>query len=99
MKFIVEIPDDIVQWANAEGVNRQMIAKFMREELQQAGTRHGHAPSLGRPKFPGQGDSHDWRAWILNEIHVRCNRSAMPKPKKRKKQSGRFPDEMFNGQT
>ncbi len=99
MKFTVEIPDDIVQWANAEGVNRQMIAKFIREELQNVGTRYGHSPDLGRAKFPGQGDSHDWRAWILNELHVRCNTRAMPKPKKKKKQSGRFPEEMFNGST
>lgn len=95
MKFIVEIPDDIVQWANAEGVNRQMIAKFIREELQAVGTRYGHSPELGRAKFPGQGDSHDWRAWILNMLHVRCNTRAMPKPKPKKKQKGRFPDEMF----
>ncbi len=99
MKFTVEIPDDIIQWANGEGVNRQMIAKFMREELQDVGTRYGHSPDLGRPKFPGQGDSKDWRAWILNMIRVRCNTSAMPKPKKKRNNRGRFPDEMFNGQT
>jgi len=99
MKFTVEIPDDVIQWANAEGVNRQMIAKFMREELLDIGTRYGHSPDLGRPKFPGQGDSHDWRAWILNMVHVRCNTAASPQPVKKKKQSGRFPDEMFNGST
>ena len=97
MKFTVEIPDDIVQWANAEGVNRQMIAKFMREELQLVGTRYGHSPELGRPKFPGQGDSHDWRAWILNELRVRCNTQPLPKRKKKKNVDSRFPDEMFHG--
>jgi hypothetical protein len=97
MKFTVEIPDDVIQWANAEGVNRQMIAKFIREELQSVGTRYGHSPDLGRAKFPGQGDSHDWRAWILNALHVRCNTAAMPKAKEKKKQRGRFPEEMFNG--
>ena len=98
MKFTVEIPDDIIQWANGEGVHRNMLATFIREELQDVGTRYGQSPDLGRTKFPGQRDSKDWRAWILNMIHVRCNTSAMPKPNK-KKQSGRFPDEMFNGQT
>jgi hypothetical protein len=97
MKFTVEIPDDIVQWANAEGVNRQMIAKFIREELQNVGTRYGQSPDLGRPKFPGQGDSHDWRAWILNALHVRCNTKASPQPPKKKKTRGRFPEEMFSG--
>lgn len=96
MKFIVEIPDDIIQWANAEGVNRQMIAKFMREELQKVGTRYGHSPELNRAKIPGQGDSHDWRAWILNLIKVRCNTAAMPRAKKKKQRDSRFPDEMFN---
>ena len=96
MKFTVEIPDDVFQWANAEGVNRQMVAKFIREELQLVGTRYGHSPELGRGKEPGQGDSHDWRAWILNLIHVRCNTKASPKPKKKKRKTrGRFPEEMF----
>ncbi|KPL28073.1 MAG: hypothetical protein AMJ72_05375 [Acidithiobacillales bacterium SM1_46] len=72
MKFTVEIPDDIVQWAQAEGVNRQMIAKFMREELQLVGTRHGHTPDLQRVKLPGQ--SHEWRAWIFNLVKVRCQK-------------------------
>ena len=73
MKFTVEIPDDIVQWANAEAVNRQTIAKFMREELEMVGSRHGHSPELGRGKFPGE--DHEWRAWIFNVIKVRCQRS------------------------
>jgi hypothetical protein len=97
MRFIVEIPDDVIQWANAEGINRQQIAKFIRDELEAVGTRYGHAPELGRPKFPGQGDSQDWRAWILNAVHVRCNTAASPKPKPKKKARGRFPEEMFNG--
>lgn len=70
MKFIVEIPDDTVQWANAEAVNRQQIAKFMREELQAIGTRHGHSPELNRAQIPGQ--SHNWRGFIFNEARVRC---------------------------
>lgn len=70
MRFIVEIPDDIVQWAQAEGVNRQMIAKFMREELHMVGSRHGHSPELNRAKEPGE--SHEWRAWIFNLVRVRC---------------------------
>ena len=94
MKLIVEIPDDVIQWANAEGINRQQIAKFMREELEQVGTRYGHAPELGRPKFPGQGDSQDWRAWILNIVKVRCTPKALPTPPK-KKSRGRWPEEIF----
>ncbi len=73
MKFVVEIPDDIIQWANAEGVNRQMIAKFMREELQAVGSRHGHSPELNRAKIPGE--SHEWRAWIFELVRVRCQTS------------------------
>lgn len=69
MKFTVEIPDDIVQWAQAEGVNRQTIAKFMREELQLVSSRWGHSPDLKRPKIPGQ--SHEWRGFIFNEARVR----------------------------
>ena len=69
MKFIVEIPDDIVQWAQAEGINRQTIAKFMREELQLVSSRWGHSPELKRPKIPGQ--SHEWRGFIFNEARVR----------------------------
>lgn len=68
MKFTVEIPDDVIDWANAEGVNRQMIAKFMREELSSVGFRHGHAPSLGRPQIAGQ--SRNWRGFIFNEVRV-----------------------------
>ena len=76
MKFTVEIPDDTVQWAQAEGVNRQMIAKFMREELHMVGPRHGHSPELNRAQIPGQ--SHEWRGFILNEVRVACTvRSAM----------------------
>ena len=97
MKFIVEIPDDVIQWANAEGLNRQTIAKFIREELEQIGTRYGHSPELGRAKFPGQGDSHDWRAWICNIVKVRCTPAASPKPKPKRKQRGKFPEEMFHG--
>lgn len=68
MKFTVEIPDDDVEWANAEAVNRQMIAKFMREELQGVGFRHGHAPELGRPQVPGQ--TTEWRGFIFNHARV-----------------------------
>ena len=70
MKFTVEIPDDVLQWAHAEGVNRQTVAKFMREELHRVGSRYGHSPDLGRDKSPGE--SHEWRAWVLNEVRVRC---------------------------
>ena len=81
MKFVVEIPDDVVKWANCEAVNRQMIAKFMREELMLVGTRHGHSPELGRGKYPGE--DHNWRAWIFNLVRVRATTSAStPKPKK-----------------
>lgn len=72
MKFTVEIPDDTVQWAQAEGVNRQMIAKFMREELRAVSSRFGHSPELNRLQIPGQ--SHDWRGFIFNEARVRCPR-------------------------
>ena len=68
MKFTVEIPDDTVDWANAEAVNRQMIAKFMREELQAVGSRWGHAPALHRPQIPGQ--STEWRGFIFNAVRV-----------------------------
>jgi len=69
MKFTVEIPDDTVQWANAEGVNRQTIAKFMREELRMVSSRHGHSPTLNRAQVPGE--SHEWRGFIFNEVRVR----------------------------
>jgi hypothetical protein len=69
MKFTVEIPDDIIQWANAEGVNRQMIAKFMREELRNVSSRWGHSPTLNREQVPGE--SHEWRGFIFNEARVR----------------------------
>ncbi len=68
MKFTVEIPDDTVEWAQAEGVNRQTLAKFMREELQMIGSRHGHSPELNRSQNPGQ--SHNWRGFIFNEARV-----------------------------
>ena len=68
MKFTVEIPDDVVDWANAEGINRQEIAKFMREELKAVGTRWGHTPSLGRPQIAGQ--SRNWRGFIFNNVRV-----------------------------
>lgn len=70
MKFTVEIPDDIIPWAQAEGVNRQMIAKFMREELHMVGSRHGHSPELNRAQIPGQ--SHEWRGFIFNDARVAC---------------------------
>ncbi len=76
MKFTVEVPDAAVEWAQAEGVNRQTLAKFMREELQAVGTRHGHAPELGRPQTPGR--SHNWRGFIFNEVRVRCPRVKIP---------------------
>jgi hypothetical protein len=68
MRLIVELPDDTVQWANAEGVNRQTIAKFMREELHAVASRFGHSPELHRPQLPGQ--SHEWRGFIFNEARV-----------------------------
>ena len=76
MKFTVEIPDDTVEWAQAEGVNRQTLAKFMREELQMMGSRHGHSPQLNRPQTPGQ--SHNWRGFIFNEARVRCAKIKIP---------------------
>lgn len=76
MKFTVEIPDDTIEWAQAEGVNRQTIAKFMREELQMIGSRFGHSPQLQRPQIPGQ--SHNWRGFIFNEARVRCPRVKLP---------------------
>lgn len=68
MKFTVEISDDIVQWAHAEGVNRQMVAKFMREELRSVSSRWGHSPTLNREQVPGE--SHEWRGFIFNEARV-----------------------------
>lgn len=78
MKFTVEIPDDVVQWANSEAVNRQMIAKFMREELQKIGSRYGHSPELGRPQIPGR--SHEWRAFIFNYVRVIAQKKAKADP-------------------
>lgn len=77
MKFTVEIPDDILQWANAEGVNRQMIAKFMREELRMVSSRHGHSPTLNRAQVPGE--SHEWRGFIFNEVRVRVTTKVIDK--------------------
>ena len=77
MKFTVEIPDDIVQWAHAEGVNRQMIAKFMREELRMISSRHGHSPTLNREQVPGE--SHEWRGFIFNEVRVRVTTKGINK--------------------
>ncbi len=77
MKFTVEIPDDIVQWANAEGVNRQMIAKFMREELRSVSSRWGHSPTLNREQVPGE--SHEWRGFIFNEVRVRVTTKVIDK--------------------
>ena len=68
MKFTVEIPEDDLEWAQAEGINRQTIAKFMREELQAIGTRYGHSPELGKPQIPGR--SHEWRGFIFNRVRV-----------------------------
>ncbi len=68
MKFTVDIPDDTVQWAQAEGVNRQTIARFMREELRAVSSRFGHSPELNRLQVPGQ--SHEWRGFIFNEARV-----------------------------
>ncbi len=71
MRFTVEIPDDVVSWAHAEGVNRQMLAKFMREELKAVGTRHGGIPEL---RDVGPGRSHDWRAWVFNDVRVKAQK-------------------------
>ena len=68
MKFTVEIPDHIIEWVQAEGVNRQAIAKFMREELKAVGTRWGHAPTLGKPQEPGR--THEWRGFVFNNVRV-----------------------------
>lgn len=77
MKFTVEIPDDTLQWASAEGVNRQMIAKFMREELRMVSSRHGHSPTLNRAQVPGE--SHEWRGFIFNEVRVRVTTKVIDK--------------------
>lgn len=77
MKFTVEIPDDIVRWAQAEGVNRQMIAKFMREELRMVSSRFGHSPKLKRPQVAGH--SHEWRGFIFNEARVLVPQNKNPK--------------------
>jgi hypothetical protein len=76
MKFTVEIPDDTVQWANAEGVKRQMIAKFMREELRSVSSRFGHSPSLNRVQVPGE--SHEWRGFVFNEARVLVPTRVLP---------------------
>ena len=77
MKFIVEIPDEDVMWANAEAVNRQMIAKFMRQELRQVGLRYGGVPQL---KDVGPGISHEWRGWIFNRVRVIAQKKGDPDP-------------------
>jgi hypothetical protein len=76
LKFTVDIPDDVVGWANGEAVNRQMIAKFMREELRNVGTRYGHKPELGRPQTPGE--SHEWRGFIFNFVRVIAQKKNTP---------------------
>lgn len=76
LKFTVDIPDDVVQWANAEAVNRQMIAKFLREELRRVGTRYGHNPELGKPQTPGE--SHEWRGFIFNSVRVIAQKKSTP---------------------
>ena len=76
MKFTVEIPDDIVHWANAEAVNRQQIAKFLREELEKVGKLYGHKPELGRPCKPGI--SHEWRGFIFNHVRVIAQKKDTP---------------------
>jgi hypothetical protein len=68
VKIVIEIPDDVVEWAHAEGVNRQMIGKFLREEILQIGRRYGDIPELGRRQHPGE--SHEWRAWIFNYARI-----------------------------
>lgn len=68
MKIVIEVPDETIEWAHAEGVNRQMIAKFLRDEVQGIGRRFGHVPELGRHQRPGE--SHEWRAWIFNQVGV-----------------------------
>ena len=75
MKFTVEIPDDVIGWANAEAVNRQQIAKFMREELHKVGSRYGFVPEL---RDVGPGKSHDWRAWIFNDVRVKAQKARQP---------------------
>ena len=87
MKFVVDIPDDTFDWAKAEGVNRQTVAKFMREELRMIGSRHGHSPELKRAQIPGQ--SHEWRGFIFNEARVLCPRVEISKPKLDKVSNGR----------
>lgn len=75
MKFIVEVPDDVFEWAKAEGVNRQMVAKFMREELRNVGTRYGGITDLYEV---GPGYSHEWRGWIFDDVRVVAQKSASP---------------------
>ena len=63
MKFTVEIPDRTFMRANAEGVNRQMVAKFLREELEQVCFRYG----FGRDR---KANPHEWRAFIFRQVKV-----------------------------
>ncbi len=75
MKFTVEIPDEDVVWANAEAVNRQEIAKFMREELQSIGNRFGGVAEI---REIGPGISHEWRGWIFNRARVFAQKKEKP---------------------
>jgi hypothetical protein len=82
VKFTVEIPDDTVGWAQAEAANRQVIAKFMREELEKVGRLYGHVPELGKTQRPGE--SHEWRAFIFNSVKVTAEPRVKKKPAKAK---------------
>jgi len=61
MKFIVNVPDKDFEHANWEGVNRQMIAAFIREELQGCGG--GYHPD-------------DWKWGVLRHVTVKAEVSS-----------------------
>lgn len=56
MRFIVDIPEKDIDHVNWEGVNRQSIAKFIREELRACG---------------GQFFPLDWRRSLLDRVEVK----------------------------
>jgi len=55
IEFVVRIPRGIMTQINAEGINRQTIAKFIRTELKSCG---------------GQFEPDDWRQWALKRVTV-----------------------------
>lgn len=69
MQFLVEIPDTLIRRAQEQAVNRQMIAKFIREELQSCGGQF-----TGNPLDPD-----DWRQFITLKVKVKAlNQPGLP---------------------